>query len=103
MAALTSCHTLRVQMTRTSGSVRSVAGVGAWLLLAGAVQACGRSERGVSREDDDAGTTAGDWIYGTPTWSVLSSPASDGTRLFVVMGEREQQKPSSIAEDFASR
>jgi len=100
MAALTSCHTLRVQMTRTSGRVRSVAAVGAWLLLAGAVQACGRSEHGVSRED--AGTTAGDWIYGTPTWSVLSSPASDGTRIFVVMGEREQQKPSSIAEDFAS-
>ncbi len=51
---------------------------------------------------EDAGTTAGDWAYGTPTWSVLSSPASDGTRLFVVMGEREQQKPSSIAEDFAT-
>lgn len=87
-------------MRRTSGSVRGLAGACVGLALAGGVPACGRSEHGGSQED--AGASSRDWTYGSPTWSVLSSPASDGTHLFVVMGEREEAKPSRLAQDFAT-
>ena len=52
MAALTSCHTLRVQMTRTSGRVRSVAAVVVWALAAGPTAQAG-DESGIALVDGE--------------------------------------------------
>jgi hypothetical protein len=58
---------------------------------------CGRSQRDSASEGHRM--PAG-WTYGSPTWSVLSSAASDGDQIYVIVGEREEAKPSPLAEDF---
>jgi hypothetical protein len=86
---------LAVVTKRTRGP-RAWAGVYPAVLVAVAIlSACGRSER------DSAPKAQAGWTYGSPTWSVISSAASDGDRIYVIVGERKEPKPSPLGEDFA--
>jgi hypothetical protein len=88
-------------VTRRTSTLRAWSGGFPAVLAAVAIlPACGRSQRD-SLQEDRPGTQTG-WTYGSPTWSVISSAASDGDRIYVIVGERAEAKPNPLGEDFAT-
>jgi hypothetical protein len=62
--------------------------------------ACGQSRRDAAGDEPRDARSNLEWTYGTPTRSVLSSPISDGERVFVLVGDRAEPKPMPNASDF---